>query len=191
MTEALTITESAKLTDCERIIESGLQTFVEVGTALSEIRDSKLYRMEYGTFEDYCRERWGMSRSYAHRMIDSSEVVQMLPMGNIPTSERQARPLAKLPAAEQAPAWQDAVQTAKAEERKVTAKDVEQAVERRTSATFNPTPNTRPPDPLSGKVVLTVDDNAPDDPPALAGLKRYWRTANKKERKAFLAWCEE
>jgi len=29
-------------------------------------------------------------------------------MGDIPQSERQARPLAKLPAEEQAPAWEEA-----------------------------------------------------------------------------------
>ena len=65
--------------------------------------EAKLYRASHGTFEGYCRERWGMSRSYAHRMIESSAVVEMLPIGNKPATESQARPLAKLPAEEQAP----------------------------------------------------------------------------------------
>ena len=45
-----------------------------------------------------------MSRSYAHRMIESAAVVKMLPIGNKPATESQARPLAKLPAEEQAEA---------------------------------------------------------------------------------------
>jgi|GEM_PF-4231926 len=50
-----------------------------------------------------------MQRAYAYRLMESSEVVRNLsPMGDIPQSERQARPLAKLPAEEQAPAWEEA-----------------------------------------------------------------------------------
>ncbi len=45
-----------------------------------------------------------MSRSYAHRMIESAAVVKMLPIGNKPATESQARPLAKLPGEEQAEA---------------------------------------------------------------------------------------
>ena len=59
------------------------------------IRDQRLYRETHGTFEDYCRERWGMSRFYAHRLIEASEVAALLPMGNI-TNELQARALAPL-----------------------------------------------------------------------------------------------
>ena len=75
-------------------------------------KDGKDRPTTYATFGDYCRERWGMSRSYAHRMIESAAVVEMLPMGNKPASERQARPLAKLPPAEQPKAWQEAVTSA-------------------------------------------------------------------------------
>jgi len=57
-----------------------------------------------------------MSNRHANRLIESSEVVANLgPMGPVPQSERQARPLAKLPAEEQAPAWKEAVETAEAE----------------------------------------------------------------------------
>lgn len=38
-----------------------------------------------------------MSRFYAHRIIDAAEVANnLLPMGNIPATERQARPLTRL-----------------------------------------------------------------------------------------------
>ena len=52
-------------------------------------------------------------------------------MGSTPESERQARPLAKLPAEEQPAAWKEAVETAP--EGKVTAKHVEAVVAKRTS----------------------------------------------------------
>jgi hypothetical protein len=68
---------------------------VEVGNALREIRDSRLYRATHGTFEAYCRERWGISRPHAYRLISSAEVAKSLsPVGDI--TERALRPLAKL-----------------------------------------------------------------------------------------------
>jgi hypothetical protein len=38
-------------------IDGGIKTFIEVGSALLEIRDDRLYRESYGTFDDYCRVR--------------------------------------------------------------------------------------------------------------------------------------
>ena len=55
--QALTLTEQERLQCLERIIERGLQTFYEVGTALLEIRDASLYRQTHPTFEAYCRQR--------------------------------------------------------------------------------------------------------------------------------------
>lgn len=67
--------------------------------------EAKLYRASHGTFEEYCRERWGMSRPRAYQLIESASTVSTLVDKGIepPQSERQARPLAKLPAEEQAP----------------------------------------------------------------------------------------
>ncbi len=85
-----------ELAECETVIERGLATFVEVGQALLRIRDERLYRETHTTFEDYCRERWAMSRSYAHRQIEAAGVVGLLPNGNTPASEAVARELAPL-----------------------------------------------------------------------------------------------
>jgi hypothetical protein len=128
MSEIITIQESARLVELEGKIKSGLQTFVEVGEALMEIRDSRLYRVEFGTFEEYCRVKWGMSRIQAHRLIGASEVTKnVLPTGNIvPTKESQARPLTKLPAEQQPVAWEKAVERAGGEQ--PTARQVEEAV---------------------------------------------------------------
>jgi len=49
-------------------------------------------------------------------------------------------------------------------------------------------------DPLSGKANapdIDAEDETNSDPPNLAGLKRYWNYANKRERKAFLQYIKE
>lgn len=130
----LDATERAALTDCEATIERGLQTFVEVGTALLTIRDRRLYRAQYGTFEDYCRERWGMSQRRANQLVASAETMLILgtivPICNdspiLPVTESQARPLTQLPPEVQPVVWQRAVETAP--EGKVTAAHVQAAV---------------------------------------------------------------
>lgn len=125
----LTTTEADRLEACEQVIERGLATFVDVGTALLEVRDSRLYREQYATFEAYCAERWGISRSRAHRLIDAASVtLNLLPIGNIPANEAQARELTGLTPDEQREVWQAAVETAP--DGKVTAahvRDVAQA----------------------------------------------------------------
>jgi hypothetical protein len=71
---------------------------VEVGEALLEIRDHRLYKQQgYGTFEEYCRERWGWSKTHANRQIEAASVVANLtPIGVIPRTESQARELTRL-----------------------------------------------------------------------------------------------
>lgn len=80
------------LPELERVIERGQQTFIEVGRALLEIRDRRLYRETHATFEAYCRERWGWGRSHVYRTMDAARVADALsPMGDTPPSEREAR----------------------------------------------------------------------------------------------------
>lgn len=125
--EVITLDESSDFIRLEKVIKHGLDTFVEVGNALAEIRDRRLYRCEYKTFDAYCREKWNIGRTYAHRIMAAAETVEMLPMGNKPTSERQARPLTKIPAEKRVEAWQRAVE--RADGGQPTAADVEAVVE--------------------------------------------------------------
>src|SRR6266851_1670786 len=84
-------------------MERGIRAFVEVGEALMEIRDNRLYRSDYATFEEYCRERWGWSRRHADRQIAAAEVAGNLrPQGLTPASEKQARQLVDLTPEQQA-----------------------------------------------------------------------------------------
>jgi len=89
---------TTRLQRLEDVIERGLKTFLEVGQALAEIRDQRLYKAHYTTFDQYLRERWRqrLSRSYASRLIQAAQVVALLPVGNRPTTERVARELVPL-----------------------------------------------------------------------------------------------
>lgn len=82
------------LAECEAVIEAGMDTVIEVGVALHEIRDGRLYRNTHPTFEAYCAERWALSRQRAHQMIDASIVSTIVdkPLAN----EAQARAIAPL-----------------------------------------------------------------------------------------------
>lgn len=62
--------ETTRLQELEKIVETGLQTFVEVGQALMEIRDSQLYLETHRTFEEYVRARWGWARRTAYQYIE-------------------------------------------------------------------------------------------------------------------------
>ena len=94
---ALSTDEANRKLELERVIESGLQTFHDVGNALLEIRESRLYRDSHGTFEDYCKERWGFVASRARQLIGAAEVINNLQsVTNVtPANEGQARALAK------------------------------------------------------------------------------------------------
>ena len=60
--EALTLTapEKKRLTVCTQTVDNGQAVFIEVGNALAEIRDGKLYRTSHKTFGAFCKEQWGI-----------------------------------------------------------------------------------------------------------------------------------
>jgi len=126
--EILNIEESHELERCEVVIKQGLNTFIEVGEALFLIRDKRLYRKEFKTFEDYCQQKWSMPRRHVNRMIAASEtIINLGPMGPIlPESERQARPLVGLEKDVQIAVWNDVVHESIIDNKKITAKMVEQ-----------------------------------------------------------------
>lgn len=121
------------LMEHEKVIEQGIAGFRDVGHALARIRDGRKYRALDGidTFEDYCRQRWDLSRRHADRLIEAATIAEEVrPMGLIaPRSERQLRPLKRLPEAERADAWAEAVADADGDQ--PTAAEVSRVVERR------------------------------------------------------------
>jgi hypothetical protein len=87
--EILTGAETERLAVLEATVDAGVQTFIDVGNALAEIRDSRLYRQTHARFADYLRERWDMSRAQGYRLIDAASVAGLLvsPMGDTDDDE--------------------------------------------------------------------------------------------------------
>jgi hypothetical protein len=142
MTNELLPAEQVELERLEGIIERGLRTFIDVGMALKEIQEKRLYK-SYGTFERYCQDRWQMGSNYAYKQIAAAKVVSNLctrvhtspSSGSVdfegdklplPVTEKETRPLARLEPEAQYRAWVQAVETAP--NGKVTAEHVEHVV---------------------------------------------------------------
>ena len=112
----------------EETIRHSMQSFVEVGAALKEIRDGRYYRSTHDTFEAYCQAKWDIKRAYAYRIMAASDVLENLStiVDKLPTVETQCQPLAPLAPEQQQAAWAAAVE--KAGDAPVTAKIVSAAV---------------------------------------------------------------
>ena len=173
--EPISLPESRDLIALESVIERGLETFVEVGEALATIRDRRLYRTEHPTFADYCKAKWKMSDRRARQLMDAAEVTSTIAKSGttVPKSERQARPLATLPPAQRAEAWQKAV--AASPNGQPTAKDVQGVVE-----TMNANP------PKTANVVTRQTASEPDATKTpLQWLTHYWMQASEDDRRMF------
>jgi hypothetical protein len=114
--------DDQRLSELEKVITRGKKTFVEVGLALAEIRDLRLYRREYSGFEEYCRKKWGWEKRYTNYVIAGAEAVTSLPekLGTIVPTEAAARELAKVEPTQRAGVVQAIVDQGKA----VTAKEI-------------------------------------------------------------------
>lgn len=128
MNELLNTEERNELERCEVVIRQGLETFMEVYHAYKTIRDKRLYRAEYSTFEDYCNAKWNNQSRYINRMIAAGETVSNLrPIGPIlPATESQARPLTALQPEVQRQAWAEVVQQSQATGQPITAARVQE-----------------------------------------------------------------
>ncbi len=108
--------EMEKAIKLDQEIESLLMDFIPLGIKLMEMRDSRMYRRlenpetgePFATFEEYCREKRGIAKAQAERVIRGSLVAGLLagpPKGGpgfpriddetiVPTREAQVRLLA-------------------------------------------------------------------------------------------------
>lgn len=147
VTSALSEIERARLVKAEQIISRGLTSFVEVGAELAAVRDQRLYRAEFGTFEEYAERKWNLSRPRAYELINGSVLTSAMSAiadTPVPKNEGQARVLSGL-APEQAA---DVMRKAHADtEGKVTAKAIQQAREMAVLAGTIPAPKKRTPKP--------------------------------------------
>lgn len=135
--------EIKRLEGFEEVIKVNFKGFVAVGNALAAIRDERLYRDRFSTFERYCKELWDVCESRAYQLIDSARVIENLhncgdfdesdPQHLLPVNEAQARELASLDPEEQRQVWQRLleetfIQAKPGKRAKITALSVKKAV---------------------------------------------------------------
>jgi hypothetical protein len=56
------------------IAKEKMDEFLRVCQALKTIRDKRLYRAEFASFDDYCRIRWGLAVADVERNIAEAEL---------------------------------------------------------------------------------------------------------------------
>jgi hypothetical protein len=124
-----------RLRELEEVIDEGLAIFVRVGRALQEIRDRRLYRESHSSFDDYCRQRFGLGRHWAYRQMRGAEVTALLEdvdscqqTERLPANEAQARPLTGVDPDEARRAWSLAIEMAEGSQ--PTSNEVRAAVRR-------------------------------------------------------------
>lgn len=108
----LTKSEQAEYEQYESTITTGFKTFCDVGLALLRIRDKRLYRGDYPTWEAYCKNRWGFTGRRGNHLIAGAETYELISKAGTgvpnPQTEYQVRPLAGQP---EAPSiWVEAVE---------------------------------------------------------------------------------
>ena len=101
--------------------QDGVCSFVDL---LAEIRDRRLYREEYGTFDAYVDAELSVSKSYINRLIHHNEVKRILGPIGVKIPESQSRELTNVPPAKIPAIIKKADAKAKKERRKRTAADV-------------------------------------------------------------------
>ncbi|MEM8602592.1 MAG: hypothetical protein AAGF24_01990 [Cyanobacteria bacterium P01_H01_bin.121] len=127
---ALSPKEEALLARCEREAQEGLKGVARLGRALQIIRDQRLYRRDFHTFEEYVQDRFGIERQTAYRFIDGYQVISDLRGRELnprllPSTESQARELKRV-----TPNKRPAVLKAAASlhpDGKITARNIKQA----------------------------------------------------------------
>lgn len=98
----LTEVENEELRIAEGRIRKGLKAFIEVGSALSLIKEKRLYRQSHRTFAAYLRERWGFNKAHGYRLINSAHFLEKIsPIAEkrnlpVPSNERQIRLLHRI-----------------------------------------------------------------------------------------------
>jgi len=111
-------------------IHKGVEAFERVAKDMLMIRDQRLYREEYDTFEEFCRGTLGRSKTHVNRMIQAGDVIRGLMAAGetvLPNNEHLARQLAVYPERDRQLIWQRAKQIAARNNEKPTYQTIRDA----------------------------------------------------------------
>lgn len=135
--DTLTEAEITLLAAAEQNISRNIDAYKSVGMSLATVRDSRLYRAEFATFEDYCERKWDISRRRAYQQIEAAQIAIALEKQGVEVgNEAQAAALAKVPADKRA----EVLNIVAAGGEKVTASKIAEAGKGVTSTTTEPAP---------------------------------------------------
>ena len=99
---------------------------------LLDMRDRKGWKaLGYASFKEYGEKELKLGSAYVYRLAESAEIalhIGFSPIGENQPKESQLRPLTKVPEAERKAIWEEATRKAQADNAKLTAQRVEQAV---------------------------------------------------------------
>ena len=99
-------------------------------SSLLEMRDRKGWKvLGYDSFSEYGEQEWGFSQAYLYRLANAADIQKIIsPMGENEISERTLRPLSKVDDADKKALYEEAVERALAEGKKLGAKMMEEVV---------------------------------------------------------------
>jgi hypothetical protein len=124
----LTTVEQNRLESLEETIEKGMRSFIAVGMALGEIKEKRLYRAQYDSFDTYCMERWSFTASRGRQLMSAVEALASLPEElPQPDNAAQAHALSRVPEEDRAEVWNEVLSG----DAPVTAAEIRSVAERR------------------------------------------------------------
>jgi protein gp37/ribosomal protein L12E/L44/L45/RPP1/RPP2 len=100
--DTLTTSERARFDELEAVIQDGLDAFIEVGNALAEVKEERLWREDYDSWNDYTQERWELAGSTAYQRIHAAQTNGRLKEADVkpPSSTRANYELRDVPDAD-------------------------------------------------------------------------------------------
>ncbi|CAA6679307.1 Unannotated [Lentimonas sp. CC4] len=146
--ESLSDEERREFRRLDQMVAKAAKAFVDAGIALARIKEGKLYRQRFKTFEEYCADVHNISRSYAYHLAKAGTIVrEMSTIVDISREsldllkcEAHVRELARLPDVESRGEVLEIV----AEGNEVTAARIREAVEAKLEATPKPSRSPSP-----------------------------------------------
>lgn len=171
-----------KLEDAEARIENAERDAYYVrGAELADIRDKKMWlqRYNYGTFEEYCEERWELAKVHVWRLTNAAEFATKVSYRKLPLPSREThiRPLLERLQSDEdrLTIWRDVLATTNGT--KIKAKDVDDAISRFLA--------------FRDKEYVTLDEwHEMDTAPRAAILSRIGkRTLNKQDNRD-IEWAD-
>lgn len=129
----LAANDAADFTRLDTVVSRGLASFVEVGRALQEIQQRKLYRAQYKTFESYVKQRHELSSRRAYQLIDAAGTVSQLEnvknFSQVPSTESHAKELSTVPEDDLPEVWSGIVERSETEGVPITARLIREHTE--------------------------------------------------------------